>query len=310
MKLDAIHHITCITADGPRNADFYVGVLGLRLVKKTVNFDVADAYHLYYGDDEGSPGTIFTFFEYPQAEQGRAGAGMIHRIQWRVGGRESLEYWARRLTEHGFEGRRLDDSLRFRDFEGLEHELVADKSSDVPRSADAPTIPPEHRIVGLQGVRAYSTESAASDILLDETLGFRPLGRGEHVLKDHRMATYTLDAAPHLPGVSGAGTVHHIAWACRPEEQAQWQARTRDAGMEVTDVLDRKYFTSIYFREPSGVLFEIATLGPGFTVDEPVDRLGEALQLPEWQEDLRPRLEKTLRPIDAMRPGERSRTSA
>jgi glyoxalase family protein len=311
MELDAVHHITCITENGPDNANFYVGCLGLRLVKKTVNFDVSDAYHLYYGDDEGHPGTILTFFEYPNAGRGRAGPGMIHRLLWRVGSEESFEYWSGRLFEVGIESSRSHDGLRFADPEGLEHELIVDKSGNEPRPAHAEAIPPEHRIVGFEGVRAFAREIDATRQLLTTTLGFDANVDGDLSIQGpSRSARYLIDESPGSPGVSGAGTVHHIAWACKPEDQPSWQERTRAAGMDVTEVMDRKYFTSIYFREPSGVLFEIATIGPGFTVDEPLEDLGAGLQLPEWHEHLRARLEVSLRPIGEQRPGQLTRKSA
>jgi glyoxalase family protein len=310
MKLDAIHHITCITANGPDNADFYVGVLGLRLVKKTVNFDVPDAYHLYYGDDLGNPGSIFTFFEYPNAARGRPGAGMIHRISWRVQTEAALDFWAGRLTSSGIEVDQADGALRFSDPEGLGHELVVDASGNPPSAATAESIPTENRIIGLDGVRAYALDPGASERLLVKTLGFTSQSGGEHSIKgDTRSASYSLGTAPEVPGIQGAGTVHHIAWACTPQDQVRWRELVGEAGFSVTEILDRKYFTSIYFREPSGVLFEIATIGPGFTVDEPAETLGEDLQLPSWHEALRARLERTLTPIRAANPGELRRTA-
>ncbi|MGH2820708.1 MAG: VOC family protein [Actinomycetota bacterium] len=311
LKLDGIHHITCITSDGPRNAEFYVGLLGLRLVKKTVNFDMPEAYHLYYGDEGGSPGGILTFFEFPGVERGRAGAGMIHRLLWRVRSAASLAHWRERLSSNGIEPSGNHASLRFQDPEGLWHELVIDDSGDPPLTADAEGIPAERRIEGFEGVRALHREPASSEELLVRTLGFE--GGGDHgygLRGETRSASYSYDEASGSPGLQGAGTVHHIAWACRPDDQPAWQQRVRDAGAGVTDILDRKYFTSIYFREPSGVLFEIATIGPGFAVDEPAESLGEALKLPEWHEHLRPRLERTLRAIEPIRPGAGSRRSA
>jgi glyoxalase family protein len=297
MKLNGIHHITCITEDARDNVDFYVSVLGLRLVKKTINFDVPDAYHLYYADEAGSSGSILTFFEYPRSRPGRAGAGMIHRILWRVSGATALEYWSDRLRSHGIEASPRDDALLFVDPEGLGLGLVVDRSGDRALAADS-DVPEGNRLLGFEGVRAYSADPSSSEELLAKTLGFSPLGGNDFVLQgDDRRAGYRYDPAPGEAGVQGAGTVHHIAWACRPDDHAGWQERALAAGMDVTEIIDRKYFRSIYFREPSGVLFEIATVGPGFTVDEPLDRLGETLSLPEWHEDRRARLEERLTPI-------------
>ena len=303
MRLDGIHHITCITADGPANAEFYRHVLGLRLVKKTVNFDVPDAYHLYYGSDAGEPGSLLTFFEFPDAAPGRAGAGSIHRLIWRVPSEASFEFWAERLGAQGIQAGIGEASVVFSDPEGLEFELIAHDGPDRPLQVSSPSIPAEHRISGFEGVRAFTRDAGESEELFGKTLGFA-LGAGAayEIEGEHRMSTYAYDPAPPDDGIQGAGSVHHIAWACRPEDQPAWRERLGEAGVDVTKVFDRTYFRSIYFREPSGVLFEIATLGPGFTVDEPLDSLGDGLMLPEWHEHLRPRLEKRLRPIPKATP--------
>lgn len=297
LRLDGIHHITCITSDGPANAEFYLQVMGLRLVKKTVNFDVPDSYHLYYGSEGGEPGSLLTFFEYPNASPGRAGAGQIHRLVWRVPSEASLEYWAARLDKAGVATSEADSALRFKDREGLGFELVVNHSGDPPLVADATDVAAEHRITGFQGVAAYTDNPDASEELLVKALGFS-LGDHFSVGGETRTATYKYEAAPSEPAIEGAGSAHHIAWACEPSDQLAWRQRALDAGMNVTEVLDRKYFRSIYFREPSGVLFEIATMGPGFAVDEPAEHLGEALMLPNMHEALREQLEATLRPIN------------
>jgi glyoxalase family protein len=298
MKLEGIHHITCITGDAPGNVRFYAGTLGLRLVKKSVNQDVPTIYHLFYADERGSAGSDITFFEYPGAERGRAGAGMIHRITWRVASEDALDFWERRLASHGFQSRPDDGRLRFEDPEGLELELAVVETTDEPLRARHPEIPAEHALLGFDGVRAFTTDPKASADLLRSTLNFSPDSDSSWTIRgDHRGSYYVYDEAPSVRGLQGAGTVHHVAWACPIEEHEEWWRRVAAAGADVTPIIDRYYFKSIYFREPSGVLFEIATLGPGFAVDEPLERLGESLALPPNYEHLRDELEKELTPL-------------
>ncbi|MEK6276771.1 MAG: VOC family protein [Actinomycetota bacterium] len=297
MKLEGIHHITAITEDGQRNVDFYAGVLGLRLVKKTVNQDNPTVYHLFYADEKGDPGSDLTFFEYPGIPEGRAGAGMIHRIVWRVASTDSLDFWAERLAKHDTESEREDDSLRFADPEGLEHELLVAEVSDEPLIADHPEVPAELALQGFHAARAYSAEPDASRALFEEALEFTPADDGWEARGEKRGGLYAYDEPPAEPGVQGAGSVHHIAWASQIDEHLAWRERVIQGGAQPTPVIDRFYFRSIYFREPSGVLFEIATLGPGFTVDEPLEHLGEKLSLPPDYEHLREEVEPKLKPI-------------
>jgi len=302
MKLEGIHHITAITADAQRNVDFYAGVLGLRLVKKSVNQDHTSVYHLFYADETGDVGSDITFFEYPGAPVGRAGAGMVHRIVWRVSGPEALQFWAQRLGDGGYDSTRTGDTLRdtllFRDFEGLEHELVISDSPDEPLIAEHPEIPSELALQGFEAVRAYATDPGRSRALLESTLGFEPRGDGSYEVRGrHRGGLYLYDQAPEHRPHPGAGTVHHVAWAAPLEEHEAWQQRVEASGAHPTPVIDRHYFRSIYFREPSGVLFEIASIGPGFTVDEPLEHLGEKLSLTPQYEHLRSRIEPTLTPL-------------
>jgi glyoxalase family protein len=300
VQLDGIHHITCITADAPRNVDFYARALGLRLVKKTVNFDAPDVYHLYYGDERGAPGSILTFFEFPDAAPGRAGAGMIHRLRWRVASKEALGFWAERLARERVEldtGAR-DDELRFRDPEGLGLELTVSNTEDEPLRADAEGIPPEHALLGFDGVRAYGEDREREHRILTETMGFTMTGAGSYALLGGvRHASYSYDEPPAAAGRQGAGTVHHIAWRDRDDEHAGWRERLLDAGQAATPIIDRQYFLSIYFREPRGVLFELATPSPGFAIDEDPEHLGEQLRLPPQHEHLRERLERSLMPL-------------
>ena len=299
MKLEGIHHITAITGDAVGNVEFYTGVLGLRMVKRTVNQDDPTVYHLFYGDDDGSPGMDLTFFEYPGAARGRPGAGMVHEIVWRVGSSDSLAFWAQRLGEYGVAVDVGEDSVSFEDPEGLAHELVLASVVDAPLRASAPGIPTEHALQGFDGVRAYSADPSASAGLLLDGLGFTSAdGQSWEVRGEQRGSFYAYDAAPPEAVASqGAGTVHHVAFASQIEDHEAWRTRVSEAGAHTTAVIDRFYFRSIYFREPSGVLFEIATIGPGFAVDEDAAHLGERLSLPPRFEELRERLEGMLTPL-------------
>jgi glyoxalase family protein len=299
MKLEGIHHVTAITADAQRNVDFYAGVLGLRLVKKSVNQDHTSVYHLFYADETGDAGSDITFFEYPDIPIGRAGAGMVHRVVWRVAGTEALDFWARRLRDEGYGSARGETTLRFADFEGLEHELVIASTTDTPLIANHPEIPAEVALQGFEAVRAYASDPARSRALLEQTLGFVPDGSDAsyEVRGERRGGHYIYDPAPAERQQQGAGTVHHVAWASPMEDHEEWHRLLAEAGAHPTPIIDRHYFRSIYFREPSGVLFEIATLGPGFTVDEPLDHLGEKLSLTPQFEHLREQIEPTLTPL-------------
>jgi glyoxalase family protein len=299
MQLDGIHHISAITGDANGNVEFYTGVLGLRMVKRTVNQDEPKMYHLFYGDEHGSPGMDLTFFEYPGAARGVAGAGMIHRIVWRVASSESLEFWEERLAASGVRAELSGGSLLFADPEGLEHELVCSSAEDEPLSADAPDIPAEHALQGFEGVRAYSSAPVHSERLLSRAMGFTR-GEGEHweLRGEHRGGFYAYDPAPpEINRTQGAGTVHHVAFAAAMGDLEQWRMRVAEVGARPTPVIERFYFKSVYFLEPSGVLFEIATIGPGFAVDEDEGHLGERLSLPPAFEHLRDELERTLGPL-------------
>lgn len=297
MRLEGIHHITAITADARRNLDFYTGVLGLRLVKKSVNQDDPTAYHLFYGDEEGRAGADLTFFEYPGVERGHAGAGMVHRIVCRVASSDALGFWRERLRRAGAEVAREADHLRFEDAEGLGFELRVAETGDAPLVARHPEIPAALALQGFDGVRAYSADPERSSGFLEEALHFAEDGDGAFDVRgERRGAFYVYDRAVRR-GNGGAGTVHHVAWASRPVDHAAWRERVVRAGGHPTPIIDRFYFRSIYFREPSGVLFEIATIGPGFTVDEPLDHLGESLSLPPSLAHLRGELEAVLTPL-------------
>jgi glyoxalase family protein len=296
--LNGIHHISAITADATSNLLFYVGVMGLRLVKKTVNQDNPSVYHLFYADEDGSPGADLTFFEYPGLVRGRAGAGMIHRIAFRVASTQALDFWAKRLAASGVESVREDSSLRFEDPEGLGLELLAVPAQDAPLVARHDEIPERFALQGFAGVRAYTRRPEASRELLSSTLGFTTEDGSTYQSRgDSRGSFYIYDAAPDARGLGGSGNVHHVAWSSTMDDHGAWRDRVIEGGADPTPVIDRFYFRSIYFREPSGVLFEIATIGPGFSSDEPKEHLGERLSLPPAFEYLREQVEANLTPL-------------
>jgi glyoxalase family protein len=298
MRLDGLHHVTCITGDAARNVDFYTRVLGLRLVKKTVNQDDPTVYHLFYADEQGTPGSDITFFEYPGARRGRAGDGMIHTIAWRLGSEDALDFWERRLAPEANAVERADERVSFEDPEGLRHELAVSKTTDAPLVAEHPEIPAELALQGFDGVRAYAGEPERSQGTLETVLGFAPSGDESWEARGpSRGGIYAYDQPPAGRGIPGAGTVHHVAWSSSLEEHARWHERVSEAGLRPSPIIDRFWFRSIYFREPSGVLFELATLGPGFAVDEDLDRLGERLVLPPAFEHLRAQIEPVLTPL-------------
>src|SRR5947209_13085184 len=240
MKFEGIHHITAITADAPGNVDFYAGVLGLRMVKRTVNQDDPTVYHLFYGDEACSPGADLTFFEYPHVAPGVAGAGMVHRVVSRIGSPEALAFWGERLSAHGVEVFPGDRTLRFADPEGLEHELVVSESADEPLIADAPDIPREHALQGFDGVRAYTGDASASEPLLREGLGFEGGADGRFDVRgERRSGAYAYDPAPTEHPRQGAGTVHHVAFASPMPDHAAWRERVIAHGARPTPVIDR-----------------------------------------------------------------------
>jgi glyoxalase family protein len=301
VRLDGIHHVTNITGDAPANVDFYTGTLGLRMVKKTVNQDDPTVYHLFYADEAGSPGADITFFEYPGSAPGKAGAGMVHTIVWRVGSPEALDFWADRLDVE-----RDGDSVTFADPEGLHHQLVVATAPDQPLIADHPEIPREVALQGFEGVRAYARNADLRTAPFLERLAFERDGNRFDTRGGSRGGWIEYEPAPEAPGTPGAGTVHHVAWSSTMEDHERWQKLVAEAGGRPTPVIDRFWFRSIYFREPSGVLYEIATLGPGFSTDEDPEHLGESLILPPAFEHLRAQVEPILTPL----PNPRAKTRA
>jgi glyoxalase family protein len=307
MQLQGIHHISAITGDARRNLDFYTRVLGLRLVAKTVNQDDPSVYHLFYADEQGHPGSEMTFFEYPHAIPGRPGAGMVHRIVWRVGSPEALEFWAERLGLLEVAVTRGDGdaaSVRFSDPEGLDHELVVNATGDAPLAAEHPEIPQAHALQGFDGVRAYAADPAGSGALLEQILGAEKTGENTWTLRgDARGGWIAYDPAPAERGRQSGGSVHHVAWGTNVAEHPRWQERVEESGLPTSGIIDRTYFKSIYFHEPSGVLFEIADDAPGFTIDSPVEELGRKIILPPQFEDRREQLEARLTPLPDPRAG-------
>ena len=298
MKLDGIHHISCITGDAVGNLAFYTGVLGLRMVAKTVNQDDPYVYHLFYADEDGSPGADLTFFEYPGATRGRAGAGMVYRISLRVSSEAAITFWEKRLAAAGVVATQVDGRLRFDDPEGLGLELVIASVADQPLVAHHPDIPAGFALQGFDGVRAFGGRIASTGRLLEAVMGATPIGDYSwEFAGNDRHGTIAFDAPPEQSARAGAGTVHHVAFATERSEQEGWLERLHRGGVSSTPIVERYYFQSIYFREPSGVLYELATKGPGFTVDLPLERLGRELVLPPMLAGRRAEIEAHLTPL-------------
>jgi glyoxalase family protein len=300
-----LHHVTAIAGDPQRNVDFYAGVLGLRLVKLTVNYDDPATYHLYYGDGQGHPGTIMTFFPWAGALPGRIGTGQLTVTSFAVP-EKSLDYWKDRLKqlETPFQETRSEfdeDLLFFTDPDGLQLELVATPHANPDRAWNHGAVPVDFAIRGFHHVTLSENGYERTASLLTEVLGFKRLqeqgARFRYAAGDAQPgAIVDLICAPEgRPGRVAVGTVHHVAWRTPTnEQQMQWRETVRDLHYNVTPVIDRTYFHSIYFREPGGVLFEIATDLPGFTADEPAEMLGTSLVLPRWLESRRSELESVL----------------
>ncbi len=302
--LGGIHHVTAIGGDPQRTVDFYAGVLGLRFVKRTVNFDAPDTYHLYFGDEAGRPGTILTFFSWPGGAPGRRGTGQVTGISLTIPA-AALSFWAERLAARGIavepQSHFDEPALSFHDPDGLALELVASSAADPRGGRDAGPVPRDASVRGVFGITMMEADPNRTAALLQETLGFRPL-RQEGARTRYTVGSETpgalldLVSAPDVSrGSVAVGTVHHVAWRTPDDgEQRVWRQQIDVLGYGVTPIIDRLYFHSIYFREPGGVLFEIATDPPGFAVDEPPDHLGETLRLPPWLDEMRGRLEQML----------------
>jgi glyoxalase family protein len=310
MSVPGLHHVTAISGRTRRNLDFYTRTLGLRLVKKTVNFDDPSTYHLYYGDEIGHPGTVLTFFPWEHAAAGRAGVGSTREIAFRVSA-DSFGYWTHRFVAHGVTHEPLatkfgERVLSFRDPDGLRLVLVGAADSAPSTSWAGSDVPLEHAIRGFHGVTLLLEDKTATGAMLTTLFGYNEIG-SEGAITRYRVAdqeiggTVDIHASPgFLKGRMGRGSVHHIAFRAKDDAvQADMARRVREKhAIETTAQLDRRYFRSVYFREPGGVLFEIATDDPGFTVDEARDDLGTALKLPPFLEPRRSEIETALPPLE------------
>ena len=305
--IPGIHHVTCITGDVQKNVDFYVTVLGLRFVKKSINQDLPDTYHLYFADYLGTPGTAMTFFGWPAWPARRAGSGQVTTVAFAVPER-SLDYWAGRLRDGGAGAQRSErfgaGVITIDDPDGIQLDLVGDSSDDRWVPWKEGPVPVEHAIRGFHSVTVTVAEAGATAQLLTGIMGFRQADRAEGRTRYETgpggpNAIVDVIESPEGPvGEESIGTVHHVAWRA-PDDAAQkaWRDLLVAAGCNVTPVIDRYYFKSIYYREPGGVLYEIATDTPGFTVDEKVEDLGTGLSLPPWFQVRHEQLEETLTPI-------------
>lgn len=310
LSIQGIHHITIIAGPPQQNYDFYNGFLGLRLVKRTVNFDDPYTYHLYYGDDAGNPGTILTFFPWSDAFQGKPGTGKATVVQFQIP-KGSLDYWITRFSEEVIDFgapflRFGQQVIPFKDPDGLKLELIESMATIQIKDRKYGPISPEYAIQGFFGVTLVLGDAEPTAQLLEEVMGYK-LDNTEHTEQRFRYRAageepgifVDLQVNSDLSGRMGKGTIHHVAFRAKDkEEQLKWQELLTSYGYEVTEVRDRNYFTSIYFYEPGGVLFEIATDSPGFAVDEPVETLGSSLKLPEWLEPNREMIEKRLIPLN------------
>lgn len=312
--IEGLHHVTAIASEPQPNINFYTGILGLRLVKLTVNFDDPTTYHLYYGDGQGHPGTILTFFSWPGASLGRIGSGQLTTTSFAVP-EKSLPYWRERLRKHrvGFDEARSDfdeETLFFRDPDGLQLELVSTSNADPDRVWERGPVPTAHAIRGFHHVTLSENGYERTASLLTDALGFEQIGkqgnRFRYAVANRAPGTMVdvVSATEGRPGRVAVGTVHHVAWRTATyAEQEKWRDTLVEREYDVTPIIDRQYFHSIYFREPGGVLFEIATDPPGFATDETAERLGSSLKLPPWLEEARPELERLLPPIELPKVG-------
>ncbi|AZB42064.1 ring-cleaving dioxygenase [Bacillus sp. FJAT-42376] len=305
QKTAGIHHITAMVNDPQRNIDFYAGVLGLRLVKKTINFDRPEVYHLYFGNESGQPGTIITFFPWADQLKGRIGTGQVGVTSYVIPP-GSRSFWESRLKKFGvkfYKTERFGETyIAFQDPDGLELELVERQEGPL-NTWGVSGIRTDRAIKGFSGATLISAQPNKTADLLEQVLGLECVGQEESFLrfKSEGELGNTIDVklSPSVRGLMGAGTVHHIAWRAKNEEDhLKWRALLQEKGFYPTDILDRNYFKALYFHEEGGILFEIATDPPGFTADEPADQLGTKLMLPSWLEPQREELERTLPHIE------------
>lgn len=306
-SITGIHHVTALAGEPQQNLDFYTGILGLRMVKKTVNFDAPDVYHFYYGNELGEPGTILTFFPYEGIQRGRHGKGMLNVTTFSVPA-SSLNYWENRLKQYNVKARPVEDRfegeavLYFEDPDGLGLELVFNDKDQRPGFSYGP-IPEEYAIKGFYSVEiwqeGYERTAGLLTGIMDHRLIAEKGNRFRFAATNSPGNYIDLICMPDsLRGLGGGGTVHHIAFnTADAESQAAVRRKLIQGGFDPTPVLDRQYFESIYFREPGGVLFEVATAKPGFSVDEDPQKLGEGLMLPPQYETRRELIEKAVKPV-------------
>lgn len=306
--IKGIHHITVLASDPQANYDFYTQTLGMRFIKKTVNFDAPDVYHLYYGDEKGTPGTILTFFPFPDARRGKRGSSEITVLSFSIP-TTSLQYWIERFAQLAidFDGPSKKfgyEYIGLLDPDGMKIEIVADPSADKINGWNNGDVPEEHSIRKFFGATFYLNDSGKTEELLTDIMGAKSIS-SERNIKRYSFGENGSEAFVDIiedknsrRGISGAGTVHHIAWRTLDDaEQNNWRNKIIEFGLYPTEMVDRNYFHSIYFREPGGILFEIATDGPGFTVDENFESLGTELKLPAWHEPKRKLIEQILIPL-------------
>jgi glyoxalase family protein len=314
MQLTGIHHLTAVTGDAPRNHDFYTRLLGMRLVKKTVNQDDTSAYHLFYADGEATPGSDITFFDWPVVPEKR-GTHSISRTGLRVAGEESLRWWKERFEKEGVthgdialrDGRK---TLDFEDFEGQRLSLMEDEGMGEAHPWGRSPVPARHQIRGLGPITISVPDRKPTEVVLTRVLGMKqvrdyatPVNEGTRTYvyemgEGGPAAELHVSVEPDLPAVEpGAGGVHHVAFRIPDADYQAWAERLQNLRLPSSGPVDRFYFRSLYFREPNGILFEIATDGPGFATDEPLAELGEKLSLPPFLEAQRPQIEAGLRPL-------------
>lgn len=304
LQSAGIHHVTAFARDPQGIVDFYAGILGLRMVKKTINFDAPEVYHLYFGDEGGSPGSIITFFPSPGSRIGRIGGGQVGITSYVVP-QGSLSFWENRLASFGVAVRKVsrfsEQYLQFSDKEGLGLEIV-ERAEGVISTWSFGGITPDVAIKGFGGAVLFSTNPIKTVDAIEKLLGFRKLGEDATYARFQSNGeignVIDIPLAAVERGIDGAGAVHHIAWRALDNEQhLGWRAAVEAYGYHPTPVIDRQYFNALYFREAGGILFEIATDPPGFANDEPAEALGEKLMLPEWYEPHRAEIEADLQPI-------------
>ncbi|BBH23679.1 putative ring-cleaving dioxygenase MhqO [Paenibacillus baekrokdamisoli] len=300
-----IHHITAFVRNAQETVDFYSGVLGLRLVKKTINFDAPEVYHLYFGDQSGSPGTIITFFPWAHSRKGRIGGGQVGTTTYVVPP-GTLAFWKERLARFqipvAITERFSETYVEFVDPDGLQLELV-EREQGAPSEWSFGGVPAEKAIKGFGGAILYSAASAKTARVLENVMGLEQVGQEGPYMRFQATGdlgnVIDVNTASMPMGEGGAGTVHHIAWRAKDDEDhVSWRNHVAQSGLQPTPVIDRQYFNAIYFREGGGILFEIATDPPGFANDEQPDQLGEHLMLPEWFEEKRADIVKNLPPIE------------